>query len=225
MIFECEAIIFDLDGVLVDSTEVVERAWREWAVDLGLDPALVLPVAHGRRSMETIQLFAPHLDALVEAELFEEKEIGFSEGISVIEGAPGLLAGLPPGRWAIVTSGTYPTATARLAAVGLPIPPILVTGSDVQRGKPDPQGYLLAGIRLGALPGSCLVIEDSPAGISAAKAAGMQAIGITTTYPAEELALADAIISRLAELVVTSCGGAGSARLRVEVGQDQGNTA
>ena len=160
MIFGCEAIIFDLDGVLVNSTAVVEESWRAWAVGGGLDPAAVLAVAHGRRTVDTIRMIAPCLDAAAEAELLEKNETELSEGMVVIEGAQGLLASLPPGGWAIVTSGAYHTATARLDAGRLPIPPVLVTGSDVQRGKPDPQGYLLAGARLGVLPETCLVIED-----------------------------------------------------------------
>jgi sugar-phosphatase len=202
LILSCEAVIFDLDGVLIDSTAVVERVWEDWATQIGMEPAALMAVAHGRRSVDTIRLVAPHLDAEAEAHRLEGLETSLSEGLGLIPGAPQLINSLPDRQWAVVTSGMATTATARLAFAGLPIPQVLVTGNDVQHGKPDPQGYRLAAERLGTLPANCIVIEDAPAGISAAKAAGMKVIAVMTTHAASELTDADVRVSRLSELTI-----------------------
>src|SRR5689334_1650136 len=142
----CAAILFDLDGVLVESIGSVERQWTRWAKEYGLDPGQVVAVAHGRPTIETIREFAPQIPhALdVEAELLkmEEREIGDMDCVHPVAGAADLLARIPPDRWTIVTSGTRPLATARLKYVGLPIPPYMITASDITRGKPDPEPYL-----------------------------------------------------------------------------------
>jgi sugar-phosphatase len=140
--FGCDAVLFDLDGVLVDSTPSVERAWREWAALHGFDVADILAVAHGRRTAETISLVAPHLDAEAEAKRLETKEIEDAANVHPIEGAAALLETLPSGRWAVVTSGTRALAHARLRACGLPIPQTFVGAEVVQRGKPDLECYL-----------------------------------------------------------------------------------
>jgi sugar-phosphatase len=196
----CRALISDLDGVLVDSTAVVERVWREWALENQLDPQEVLAVAHGRRTIDTIRMITPHLDAQQETDRLEDKEARLSDGMMVIPGAPALLAGLPAGRWAIVTSGSLLIATARLAAGKLPVPEVLVTANDVSAGKPDPQGYRLAATRLGIAPQDCVVIEDSPAGIAAGKAAGMRVVALPTTLAIAELDQADWIAGGLGEI-------------------------
>jgi mannitol-1-/sugar-/sorbitol-6-phosphatase len=196
----CRALISDLDGVLVDSTAVVERVWREWALENRLDPQEVLAVAHGRRTIDTIRMITPQLDAQQETDRLEDKEARLSDGMPVIPGAPALLAGLPAGRWAIVTSGSLLIATARLAAGKLPVPEILVTANDVSAGKPDPQGYRLAATRLGVAPQDCVVIEDSPAGIAAGKAAGMRVVALPTTHAIAELGQADWIANELGEI-------------------------
>jgi sugar-phosphatase len=196
----CRALISDLDGVLVDSTAVVERVWREWALENQLDPQEVLAVAHGRRTIDTIRMITPHLDAQQETDRLEDKEARLSDGMLVIPGAPALLAGLPAGRWAIVTSGSLLIATARLAAGKLPVPEVLVTANDVSAGKPDPQGYRLAATRLGIAPQDCVVIEDSPAGIAAGKAAGMRVVALPTTHAIAELDQADWIAGGLGEI-------------------------
>jgi sugar-phosphatase len=196
----CRALISDLDGVLVDSTAVVERVWREWALENQLDPQEVLAVAHGRRTIDTIRMITPHLDAQQETDRLEDKEARLSDGMLVIPGAPALLAGLPAGRWAIVTSGSLLIATARLVAGKLPVPEVLVTANDVSAGKPDPQGYRLAATRLGIAPQDCVVIEDSPAGIAAGKAAGMRVVALPTTHAIAELDQADWIAGGLGEI-------------------------
>jgi sugar-phosphatase len=204
--FDCRAILFDLDGVLMDSTRAVERQWRLWAEENCLDPAKIIEVAHGRRTVETISLVMPHIDAAAEAAKLEKREANDVEGVTVMPGACDLLASLPRGRWCVVTSGTRYLATRRLALGNLPIPDTLITADDVREGKPHPEPYLKGAERLGVEPPECLVIEDAPAGIRAARAAGMKAIGLASTYEALELAEADAIVSTLGELEIRTNG-------------------
>src|SRR5450755_496371 len=145
----------------------------------------------------------PHLDAPHEAELIEQAEIADVAGLALLPGARALLAALPPDRYTIVTSGGRRLATTRLHAVGLPIPPTMITASDITRGKPDPQPYLAGAPALGFDPCTCLVFEDAPSGIRAAQAAGATVIGIPTTYPQDELSNANAIIPSLAAVSAT----------------------
>lgn len=199
----CHAVLFDLDGVLVDSTPCGSRIWTAWALQHGLDAAYVVHIGHGRPTVETVRLVAPHLDAPHEAELIERAEIADVEGLQVLPGARELLAALPLDRYTIVTSGGRRLATTRLQAVGLPIPPTMVTASDITRGKPDPQPYLAGAAALGFEPQTCLVFEDAPSGIRAARAAGAKVIGIPTTYAREELSEADMIVPSLAAVSAT----------------------
>jgi len=198
--FDCAAILFDLDGVLVDSTRSVERFWRAWAQENGLDPEHAVSVAHGRRTVETLRILIPELDAEQEAMTLEKREAHQTEGVTVMPGAAELLVSIPRECWCVVTSGTRYLATRRLAIAKLPCPNVLVTADDVRQGKPSPEPYLKAAELLGLKARQCVVIEDAPAGIRAACSAGMKAIGLTTTYGAPELSEADAIISKLAEL-------------------------
>jgi sugar-phosphatase len=197
--FECRAILFDLDGVLVDSRRHIEQQWRSWALAKGLSPEPFLRVCHGRRALETIRLAAPELDA--EAEIAAFKPDSFSEvaGLLAVEGAAHLLKLLPSSSWAVATSGNRATAIARLHGAGLPVPVVLVGADDVVRGKPDPEVYLTAAARLSVTPQDCVVIEDAPAGIEAARAAGMEVVALTTTHPANLLD-ADAYASSLASV-------------------------
>jgi sugar-phosphatase len=189
--FECRAILFDLDGVLVDSTRYIEQQWRRWAAAKGLSPEPFLRVCHGRRALETIRLAAPHLDAEAEIAALKPEEGGEMADLHPVEGAARLLNRLPAGTWAVATSGTRASASARLEGAGLISPAVLVCSEDVLHGKPNPEVYLTAAARLGAPPAECLVVEDAPAGIEAARAAGMRVIALTTTHPATML-VADA---------------------------------
>lgn len=198
----CSAVLFDLDGVLVDSTPVVERVWRGWATEHGLDPDYVVQWAHGRRSIETIRRVAPQMDAVKENLKVERSEIEDLEGVRAIEGAAELLASFPPGHWTVVTSATRALAEARMNYVHLPLPKDAITAEMVERGKPDPEPYLKGAALLRFAPSECLVIEDTAAGIAAAKAAGMQAVGLTTTYPAHELSEADVVVRSCADIHV-----------------------
>jgi mannitol-1-/sugar-/sorbitol-6-phosphatase len=195
--FECSAVIFDLDGVLVDSARVVEQQWRRWATARGLRAEPFLRVCHGRRALETIRLAAPHLDAEAEVAAFGPTEDTGIEAIAPLAGAARLLGTLPAEAWGVATSGPRAAAAVRLTRAGLPAPRVLVCAEDVSQGKPNPDAYLLAAARLAVAPSECLVVEDAPAGVQAARAAGMPVVGLTTTHSADELA-ADAIAATLA---------------------------
>jgi sugar-phosphatase len=203
VILSAKAILFDMDGVLMDSTPSVERVWRAWAAKHGLDPEQVARLAHGRRSIETIRQVTPNLDAEKENVIVEHMEINDKEGVTALPGAADLLSRLPPGRFAIVTSATRPLAVARLGYAGIPVPRHVITANDVIHGKPSPEPFLKGAALLGFAPEDCLVFEDSPAGISSARAAGMKAIALQTTYPADQLQAADAIIGSLADVKTT----------------------
>jgi sugar-phosphatase len=200
IMFSCAAVLFDLDGVLVDSAEVVERTWRRWAERHGLDPADVIRAAHGRRTIETVRLLTPHLAADDEVAALAASESTETDGLYEVPGARELLESLPPGSWAVVTSGIRPVAELRLRHTRLPTPPVLVTADQVRHGKPHPEGYLTAAARLGVEPERCIVVEDTPAGIEAAHAGGMRVVAIAATYEAEALMTADAVVPALAWL-------------------------
>jgi mannitol-1-/sugar-/sorbitol-6-phosphatase len=202
----CRAILFDLDGVLVDSAERIEQTWRDWAARHRLDPELVIAAAHGRRTVETVALVAPHLSVNAELRALEMSEATNPDGVHEIAGARELLQLLPPKCWAIVTSGIRAVAEFRIRHTGLPMPVVMICAEDIMHGKPDPEGYLAAAARLGFSPADCVVIEDAPPGIEAATAAGMRAIGIATTYPADRLGSADLVVARLADLRVECLG-------------------
>ena len=199
-----DAIIFDLDGVLIDADAVYERHWKQWAERRGVAFDAVLAVHHGRPAVQTVELVAPHLDAVAEAarynrHLLEDTDMS---GVVAYPGALDLLTSLPKDRWAIATSATRDVAMSRLEFLGLPIPAAFVTADDVARGKPAPDPYLLAAERLGWEPSRCLVIEDAPAGITAAKAAGTSVLAVTTTNAFESLGDADAVITGLTTIAV-----------------------
>ena len=209
----CAAILFDLDGVLMDSGAAVERAWTRWAAGHGLDAAGVLAEAHGRRTQDTIRAVAPWLDVEAETRGLEAGESDDTDGVVALPGAASLLESLPADRWAVATSGSRRLATTRLAHGGLPIPRVLVTAEDVERGKPDPQPYLAAAAALGVGASHCLVVEDAPAGIAAGKAAGAAVLAVTTTFAVSELGAADYLASSLAGMTLRSATPGGELEL------------
>jgi sugar-phosphatase len=201
---ECRGILFDLDGVLVDSTPAVARVWASWAREHGFDPDEVVRQAHGRPSISTIRELLPNGDHTAEDREVERREIADVDGVIPLPGAMELLRALPPERWTIVTSCTRTLAGVRIAAAGLPLPKRLVTSTDVRRGKPDPEPYLTGARILGLDAANCVVIEDAPAGIRAGKAAGARVLALRTTATDAELqkAGADWIVDNCADLFV-----------------------
>ncbi len=217
---DCDAILFDLDGVLIDSTACVERHWNNWANQHGLDAASILRVAHGVRNIDTMRRLAPHLDVEQEAALFAAHEVADTAGVVAVPGATQIIEDLGGGPWAIVTSCSGALAQARLRTARLAVPPLLITGDDVENGKPDPGPYLLAASRLRVPAEGCVVVEDAPAGIQAGKAAGMQVIAITATYGREKLleSGADMAVDRLSAIRVQRAGGRFRLVIRVASG-------
>jgi sugar-phosphatase len=201
--WDCDAVLFDLDGVLVDSAMCVERHWRRWAAEHSLDGDEVMGFVHGRPTVETIRLVAPHLPAEAEAARLNANEAFDTEGVVAILGAARLVRSIPRNAWAIATSGTRDTALTRLQHTGLPVPSVLITADDVKRGKPDPEAYLLAATELDVAPARCVVVEDAPAGISAGQAAGMRVVALVTTHSRAALGEADAIAARLAAIQIS----------------------
>ena len=199
MQIRCRAFLFDMDGVLVDSTPAVARVWTAWANRFGLDPAEVVRQAHGRPSIATIRELLPSADHHAENQAIEKAEIEDIEDVVALPGTIQLLSALPADRFAVVTSATGALAIARLRAAGFAIPKHLVTSDDIQRGKPNPEPYLRGAQILGLSPTDCVVIEDAPAGIQSGKAAGSRVIALRTTAP--DSALRDAG----ADWIVTDC--------------------
>ena len=212
--FSCSAILFDLDGVLCDSTRAVDREWRAWAARKGVDGDAIMAIAHGVRTIEVIRRVAPHLDAEKEARKIENHEAHDQAGVVVMPGAVDLVHSIPTGRWGVVTSGSRLLATARLKFCGIPLPAVLVTADDVKNGKPHPEPYLKGAERLGFPPAECLVIEDAPAGIQSARAGGMTVVGITSTYATSDIEHANVVIGKLGSIQVSSNG---AGKLAVEV--------
>ncbi len=214
--FTCSAILFDLDGVLLDSTRVVTEQYTRWARENGLDPEYVMEAAHGVRTVEVIRRVAPHLDAVAETKKIEDREAA-ADGIVQIPGALALLNSIPHGQWAVVTSGTRFLAVNRMQKFGIPVPEIMVTADDVLNGKPDPEPYRRGADLLKTDPAQCVVFEDAPAGIHSARGAGMKVISLPTTYPATELREADAIVGGLADVKVTLNGTGGQGTITLSL--------
>jgi len=201
------ALIFDLDGVLIDSAEVVENYWQQWAIKHQLDPERVIKTAHGRRTVDTITELLPHANAQKEAKKIAREEGTQTDGLKIFEGAKELLESLQEDSWAVATSGTKSTALTRLNFAGLPIPKVLITAENVDAGKPDPQVYTLAAKRLKVDSSKCIVVEDTPAGIEAARRAGMIPVAVTTTHSRKELSGAKVIVDSIGALHVETKGG------------------
>ena len=177
------AFLFDMDGTLLSSIACAERVWARWAGRHGVDVASFLPTIHGKRAIDTVgQLGLPGVDAAAEAAIIQAEEMVDVEGIEQIAGVAPFLAALPSHRWAVVTSAPRALALRRIAAAGLPVPPLMIAAEDVANGKPAPDCFLMAAARLGVPARDCLVFEDAPAGIAAAEAAGASVVVITATH-------------------------------------------
>jgi sugar-phosphatase len=201
-----KALLFDLDGVLVDSTPAVARVWQGWAVEHGFDPEKVVHLAHGRPSRITIRDLLPNADVELEDREVERREIEDLDGVVLLPGAGELLKSLPADRWTIATSCTRKLAEVRLRAAGLPVPKTMVTSSEVKIGKPDPEPYLKAAAKLGFAASECIVVEDAAAGVRAGKAAGARVIAFLTTMIRSSLeeAGADWIVRDCSDIAATN---------------------
>ena len=187
MKLECAAVLFDMDGTLVDSTAVVERAWAGWAARHGIPLADVLTFSHGRRTADTLAHFRPEVDYSIELAELEDYEETVTDGIIAVKGAEAAVIAAQAGAWGVVTSAPRQLAEIRLTIAGLPLPQVLVTADRIGRGKPHPEGFLRAAEELGVAPAECLVFEDTAPGIEAGVRAGMQVVGLLTTVPRKQL--------------------------------------
>jgi sugar-phosphatase len=201
--FSASAIAFDLDGVLTDSMPTIRAYWTDWAQRHQRHPEDVLASLH-LTAEELVRKFAPHLDATEEAKRTAEGQARMEAEILVFAGARELLGELRRGEWGVVTSARRALAMRHLRLGALPVPRVLITAEDTPRGKPDPAGYLLAASRLGFAARDCVAIEDSPAGVRAARDAGMVVFAVTNTHSREELTEADAVVDSLASLRLTT---------------------
>jgi sugar-phosphatase len=214
----CRGVLFDLDGVLVDSTPAVARVWAKWAAKHGFVADEVVRQAHGRPSIATIRDLLPNGDHDAENREVERGEIEDVDDVIPLPGALEILKALPQDHWAIATSCTRRLAEVRIRAAGLPLPKHLVTATDIQHGKPHPEPYIKAAQLLGLPPADCVVIEDAPAGICSGKAAGARVLALRTTAPDAELVAsgADWLVSDLASLRLASSAPNGPLTLIIE---------
>jgi len=176
------ALLFDMDGTLIDSNEASEAIWQRWAMAHQVPIERIRAVHHGRRPEETITIVAPHLDAIAEAGALYREQEDFTRGIYPIMGARDFYDSVPRRQRAIVTAATRRILELRLGLVGLQPPEVCVTAEMLKAGKPDPEGYLQAARQLGYEPRDCIVFEDAPAGLIAAHRAGMQSVAVLTNY-------------------------------------------
>lgn len=223
----CSALLFDMDGVLVDSTAAVARAWTSWAIQQGMDPEFVIKAAHGRTSFASVQAILPQASDAVhrrENALLEQVELSDVADIVALPGARELLAAIPPGQFAVVTSAVRELAEVRLRTAGLlKLTRHLVSASDIQHSKPDPEPYLKGAAVLGLSPAQCIVIEDAPSGVRSGKAAGCRVLAIrTTTHDPELLAEgADWIVNDCASIRLAAPASPG--QLALDLADDSRN--
>ena len=202
MILRVRGILFDMDGVLVSSLGSVERSWKTWAEARGVDPALAIRTAHGRRAIETVRLLRPDLNDEQELKWLEDMEVEDNEGLEILHGVKPILESLPERYWTVVTSATDRLARARMADGGISVPARIITADMVTKGKPDPEPYRRGAELLGLAPQDCLVIEDSASGAKAGHAAGCKVLATLFSHSLESLAAADWIVQSLEDVQV-----------------------
>lgn len=185
------AVLFDVDGVLLNSCAGYRGVWSRWCELRGVDFEVAWAATHGRRPVETVAEVAAHLDPREEYLLLRDILAASMDAFPAFPGARPLLVSLPSDLWGVVTSGQRATVLARFVLEGLRAPGVFIDGDDVALGKPAPDGYLQAASRLGVPPDACLVVEDAPAGVLAGKAAGMRVIAIASTHSRSDLNPAD----------------------------------
>ena len=209
------ALLFDMDGTLVDSTAVVERIWGRWARRHDVPFQSFVHRMHGRRAIDTMREIAPPgLDPEHEVQRIDDEELNETDGIVPIAGATELIASLPAGSWVLVTSARPELARARMTAAGLPMPDIVVTSNDVTQGKPHPACYQNALERLKLSAAQAVIFEDAPAGLAAGHAAGCRTIALATGIPVEQLEHED-WLADLASVVLDKVLPDGSLQLRI----------
>jgi sugar-phosphatase len=190
-------ILFDMDGVLVSSIGSVERSWTKWAEMRGIDPALAIHSAHGRRAIETIRVLRPDLNDVAELKIIEDLEVDDAADVKILEGVQEIISTLPQKYWTVVTSATDRLARSRMAHGGIPVPERIVTADMVTHGKPNPEPYLRGAEILGLPPSDCLVIEDAASGANAGHAAGCKVLATLFSHSLESLIAADWIVRSL----------------------------
>jgi len=214
VVIRCKGILFDMDGILISSLGSVERSWTKWALMRGVEPERAISIAHGCRSIETVAILRPDLDAETENGIIEGLEIEDTDGVEVMPGVLRLLAALPKDRWTVVTSATGPLARVRLAAGGIPVPSRIVTAESVSEGKPHPAPYLAGAALLGFRPEDCVVFEDAASGVNSGRAAGCTVVATTFSHSIESLAAAHYLIEDLNGVEVATLPGDAGLELR-----------
>jgi sugar-phosphatase len=195
-------ILFDMDGVLISSIGSVERSWEKWALARGIDPALAIRTAHGRRAIETIRMLRPDLNDQQELAWIEQMEVDDNVGLEMLPGIRPILDALPEKYWTVVTSATDRLARSRMAQGGISVPARIVSADNVTQGKPAPEPYRKGAEILGLAPADCLVIEDSASGVKAGHAAGCKVLATLFSHSLESLADADWIVRSLEDVHV-----------------------
>lgn len=221
---ECHALLLDLDGTLVDSSEAILRGWRAWAHAAHVSTSNLEEIVHGRSAAETISLLIPGVSSeelqVHVREVLKTQELDPSPAYP-IPAASRLIEDIGGDRWAVVTGCSMGMAQARLQACNLPIPDVLITDESVNFGKPHPQGFLLALQHLNIASHQAVAVEDAPAGVTAAKAAGLRTVAVTSTHKATALAHADVVVASLDEIKVTHAGTA--LKVAIRTGENRGN--
>jgi sugar-phosphatase len=201
-------ILFDMDGVLVSSIGSVERTWEAWAKARGIDPALAIRTAHGRRAIESVRLLRPDLNDMEELAWLERMEIADNGGLAMLAGVERILENLPEKCWTVVTSATERLARSRMEYGGIRVPARIISADVVAHGKPNPEPYRKGAELLGQFPAECLVIEDSASGVQAGHAAGCKVLATLYSHSPDSLGDADWIVHSLNDVHVRVTGDA-----------------
>ena len=199
-------ILFDMDGVLVSSLGSVERSWETWAKARGIDPAVAIQTAHGRRAIETVRLLRPDLNDMEELRWLERMEIADKVGLEMLGGVERILEHLPEKSWTVVTSATERLARSRMEAAGIRVTALIVSADMVTEGKPHPEPYRKGAELLGLSPAECLVIEDSASGAKAGHAARCKVLATLHSHSLDSLQDADWIVHSLEDVYVQAAG-------------------